>query len=338
MKRRTFLASSVVGITALSGCTSLFGSDDEPNDDEDNSNNDDEPIEIPHEGLEEEDIQSSFVDAHFSELRSVDNFTISHQKEISDGSVQDTTWARNRNIGYQIVSSEGSIKEERYYGEDVMGVRSTSEEIVNLIERPIPPMDEWANADLVRSIIEESTVEVTNETEESIEYTGLAESDRFDSPQGFTLTISKDRPLITAIEFSDLVEKYELTKLNQTSVDEPTWYTRALQENVIVTGGGYDNANALILSFSESQQRTLEGFLLTVIDPSGSSNSVHVDETVEPGDEVYLISRYGNLYYSINQLPAVSDKDELGEGLYTLVGATREGNHLFEIQLNYSNE
>lgn len=336
MKRRTFLAGSVIGITSLSGCTGLFNSKDNKNDNTNNNKNNNQ-VDIPnYNGLSKTGINNDFLEMHFSELNSIDSFTVTHKENISTGSPQERKWYRQNNIGYQILSSERDIEREWYYGKNIMGVRSVSTDSINLVERSIPPTDKWANADLLKSIIEKSTFKISSETNSTIVYTGVADLNKFNSPQGFTLEISKDRPIITSINFTDISESYTIKKINQTTVSAPSWYTKALKEHVIVTGGGYNNANALILEISEYQKKNLNNLLLTVVGPSGNTHTTQINETLKPGDSVFLVLRQGNLFYSINRLPPVSDRDKLQNGIYTLLGSTMEGDHLFELKIKYS--
>lgn len=64
MKRRVLLASSIAGMTSISGCMGIFSGNEDKNKDESTTDTEDQEIELPHDELEPNSLSPNFLDTH----------------------------------------------------------------------------------------------------------------------------------------------------------------------------------------------------------------------------------------------------------------------------------
>jgi hypothetical protein len=331
MKRRIFLASSIGGLTALSGCMGIFSGDEEDDENNDETPESNEDVNIPHDSLGENEISSEFMDQHFQTLGDIQNYTEVYTTETEQGSSKVTKWERDGETGYVTTTVSEETVEEQYYSGDYIGVNNPSKGSVNILEISIPSVSDWGKAGFVRNIVGDGTFSVDSENDTSVVYAGVLNSEG--SGQGIEVHISKDRPIITRIEMSESSETYEIEKIDSTQISEPNWFTEARSNNVIVTGGVFEDGEALIVELNEDSQPISENSLLSIINPEGESSSLTFEDGVSAGDTVYIVFRDGTPYYSINQLPSLPEKDNIKDGSYIIRGLNPDGDHQFEVQV-----
>lgn len=329
MKRRVFIASSVAGVTALSGCMGIFSDDDEEENPEE-TQEPNEDVEPPHEGLNMDGIAETFIEQHFQTLGSV-SYTVTYSTQTEAGNPKETKWRRGDSSAYSSTTVNSELVEEEYYSGDYVGINAPDRNSVNILERNTPPVREWANASFLLNLVNNGTFSIDSETESSVVYAGVLTSE--ESSYAAQLHISKERPIVTMAEISDLNQSYELTDIGSTSVKTPDWFTEARENNVIVTGGVYEDGEALIVQTNDNSQPIPQGSLISVIPPGGSSLSISLEEEVSPGKSVYIIFRGGEPYYSVGQLPSLSNRDQLTDGPYIIRGISPDGDQQYEIQL-----
>lgn len=331
MKRRIFLASSLGGLTAISGCMGIFSGDEE---DDDNNNEPPEPnedITIPHDSLGEEEISSEFIDQHFQTLGDTRNYTEVYTTETVDGSQKITTWERDGDTGYVTTTVSSDIVEEQYYSGEYIGVNDPSRDSVNILERSIPSVSEWGQAAFVRDIVDSGRFSADSEKDNNIVYAGVIDSDG--SSQSVQIHISKDQPIIKKIQISSTNESYEIKNIDSTLISEPDWFTEARANNVIVTGGVFEDGDALIIRLNEDSQPIPENSLISIINPESESSNITLEDEVSAGETVYIVFRDGTPYYSVDQLPSLPEKDNIMEGTYIIRGLNPDGDQQFEIQV-----
>lgn len=331
MKRRVFLTSSVIGASALSGCMGLFSDGEDPTE-TDQTPTSNEDITPPYEELGSNSIPIEFLNRHFQTLSEQGGFTVSYTSQLESGSNREIEWKRSDGRGYRSVSINSDIVEEQYYSGDYVGINEPDQNSgVNILERSLPPVESWANATVFQNVIEGGRFSIDSETESEVVYAGILENE--DSDRGVTIHISKNRPIITEIAFTDSQEAYELTEIGSTTVVEPNWFTEALQNNVIVTGGVYEDGESLIIQTDENSSPIQQGSLINIIQPNGESSSINVTEEITSGESVYIVFQDNEPYYSVDQLPPISNRDSLESGTYIIRGISPDGEQQFEVQL-----
>lgn len=335
MKRRVFLASSLAGLSMLSGCMDMvFGGNEDEDPDETPADPSPQEDVFPHRGMSESGVDSTFIDDHFNTLTSRQNYTVEYVEETESDSTKRTVWKRDGSDGYVQIYVDESIVEERYYADDgVMGRQASLEGLVNLFEQAIPNPTVWAKAQIVREILENSKLTFEQRTDAGFVYVGQYLNNESDTSSGVRVVVHPDLPFVTDISFTESDEMYSISDVSQTVVTTPQWFEAARSDQVAVTGGIFTDANAVNIKISEASQALETGSVITVIFPDGTVKNVNITEEVQPGDTIHIAFRVGIPVYDINQLPSVSDRDQLPEGTYIVTGVDTEGNHLFEIEL-----
>lgn len=250
MKRRVLLASSIAGMTSISGCMGIFSGNEDKNKDEsttdttDETDNDtgntndtstdtnttdesttdteDQEIELPHDELEPNSLSPNFLDTHIPTLENTQNYTIYFER-VSGGGLRKTLWKRTETKAYSRNKIDSNLLEETHYEDGKLGVKTDNEESVEMSNQSLPSLGGWGYTAFIRLILEEGTFSLDSETESNVLYTGELQSEEAD----IQISISKERPIITEITLSVDKVLYEVKDINSTTIETPNWFTEA---------------------------------------------------------------------------------------------------------------